>query len=55
MYITEMGKSGEKVVKTEQYLDPQKLSGYVLGKGERYNKLHSSQYLRDRLHELFKR
>lgn len=42
VYITEMDESGTKVVKMEEFLDPQRLLGYVLGKAERYNKANSS-------------
>ena len=43
VYITEMDESGEKVVKMNEFLDPERLLGHVLGKAERYNKLFPPQ------------
>ncbi len=40
VYLTEMGQSGEKVVKMEQFLDPERVLGHVLGKAERCHKLY---------------
>jgi hypothetical protein len=40
VYITEMDESGRKIVKFEEFLDPQRLLGYVFPKAERYNKAH---------------
>ena len=43
VYITDMDESGEKVLSMEEFIDPLRLLGYVLGKAERYNKMHSSE------------
>ena len=42
VYITQMDESGTKIEKMHEFQDPQRLLGYVLGKAERYNKLHSA-------------
>ena len=37
MYLMEMDATGKKVVRFEEFLDVQRLLGYVAGKAERYN------------------
>lgn len=42
VYLHKMDESGRNIVRLDEFLDPQRLFGFVFGKAERYNKLHSS-------------
>ena len=42
VYLHQMDESGKKIIRLDEFLDPQRLLGYVLGKAERYNELHAS-------------
>lgn len=44
VYMTEMDDSGTKIVRMEEFLDPQRLLCYVFGKVERYNALDKLNY-----------
>lgn len=40
VYLIEIDESGKKIVKFDEFLDPQRLLGYVFGKAESRNQSH---------------